>query len=81
MFGAVGIIFLVVVLVAGGEGQAGGGVSCQGTLKVADGASFLNVERVLGFLSAQMEGDADGLRVIPPIGELDLEDVVTIFGH
>ena len=59
MLGAVGVIFLVVVVVAGGERQAGGGVGPQGTLQGAKSASFLNLERVLGFLSAQLEGQAD----------------------
>lgn len=60
VLGAVGVNFLVVVLVAGGERQVGGGVSPQGTLQSAESASFLNLERVLGFLSTQLEGEVDG---------------------
>lgn len=81
MLCAVGVVFLVVVLVTGGEGQAGGGVSPQGTLQGSESADLLNLERVLGFLSAQLEREADGCQVIPPVGELDVEGVATIFSN
>lgn len=81
MFGAVDVVFLVVVLIAGGEGEAGVCVSRQGTLQIANGGGTLDVERVLGLFSTQTEGGTQGLWVVPPVGELDLEDVVPVFGH
>lgn len=67
VLGAVGVVFLVVVLVAGGERQVGGGVGPQGTFQGAESAGLLNPERVLGFLSAQVEGEADGGQVTTPV--------------
>ena len=79
VLGAVEVVFLIVVLVTGGERQATGGVSPQGSLQGTESADLLSLERVLCFLSTQMEGQADGCRVIPPVGELDVEDVAAIF--
>lgn len=79
MFGAVGVALLVIVLVAGGEGQAGG-LGSQGALQVAVGG-LLDVEGVVALLPAQTDGVLDGLRITSPVGELNLEDVVCVFSH
>lgn len=80
MLGAVGVTFLVVVLVAGGKRQAGDGVEPQGALEGAERAVLLHVERVLALLPAQTEGETDTGQVAHPVGELDVDDVASIFG-
>ena len=79
VFGTVGVALLVIVLVAGGEGQAGG-FGGQGALQVADGG-LLDVEGVVALLPAQTDGVLDRLRIVHPVGKLDLEGVVRVFGH
>lgn len=79
MLGAVDVALLVVVFVAGGEGQAGG-VGGQGSLLVPGGV-VLDVQGVVALLPAQPEGELDRLRVVPPVTELDLEDVAAVFGQ
>lgn len=77
MFGTVDVTFLVVVFVAGGERQASGVVS-ECTLQIPGGI-VQDVQGVVALLPTQAEGILDGLQLIPPVTELDLEDVVTIF--
>lgn len=81
MLGTVGVIFLVVVLVAGGERQAGSGISPQGTLQGTERVVLLDLERVLGFLSSQTEGELDSRQVTGPVRELNVEDVAAVFGN
>ena len=81
MFCTVGVTLEVVVLVAGGEGQAGGGVGGQAALQAAHGVRRLDVEGVLGVLTTHAEGHGHGLRLVLPVREPDLEEVVAVFGH
>lgn len=81
MFGAVGVVFLIVVLVAGGKGQAVEAVGPQGALQRAERAVFAHPERVLGFPSTQAEGDLHAGDVAVPVGELDVEDVAAVFSY
>lgn len=81
MFGAVGVIFLIVVLVAGGKGQAVEDIGPQGALQRVERAVFAHLERVLGFLSAQAEGELHAGDVAVPVGELDVQDVAAAFSN
>lgn len=81
MFGAVGVLFLIVVLVAGGKGKAPRGVGPQGALQRAERAVFADLERVLGFFSAQAEGELHAGDVAVPVGELDVQDVASVFDN
>lgn len=81
MLGTVGVAFLVVVLVAGGKGQAAEGTGPQGALQRAEGAVFADLERVLGFLAAQAEGEHHGGDVAVPVGEFDFEGVAAVFDN
>lgn len=81
MLGAVAVAFLVVVLVAGGKGQAAEGTVPQGALQRAEGAVFADLERVLCFLAAQAEGEHHGGDVVVPVGEFDFEDVAAVFDN
>lgn len=81
VLGTVGVTFLVIVLVMGGKRQTRGGVSGQGALEVTESATLLNLEGIFGFLSAQLERETDGCKVIHPVRELDVEDVAAIFGN
>lgn len=79
MLGAVDVVFLIVVLVTGRKRQAGSGVSPQGAFQGAEEVVLLDPERVLGFLSAQVEGETDGCQVTNPVREFDIEDVAAVF--
>lgn len=81
MFGAVGVVFLIVVLVAGGKGQAAGGTGPQGALQRVQRAVFAHLERVLGFRSAQAEGELHAGDVAVPVGELDVQDVAAFLSN
>lgn len=79
MLGAVAVVFLVVVVVAGGKGQAAKGIGSKGALQRAEGAVFADLKREPGFLSAQAEGELHARDVAVPVGELEVEDVAAIF--
>lgn len=81
MLGAVGVVFPVVVLVAGGKGQAAKGVGSKGALQHAEGAVFADLKRELGFLSAQAEGELHARDVTVPVRQLDVQDVAAIFNN
>lgn len=55
MFGAVGLPFVVVVMVAGGERQTGSDVGAQRAFQGTESAHLPDLERVLGLRSAQAE--------------------------
>lgn len=79
MFGTADVIVLVIVLAVDGEVQSGG-LGGQGALQAAV-RGLLDVEGIVALLPAQTDGVLDGLRITPPVGEHDVEDVVCIFGH
>lgn len=81
MFGAVGVVFLIVVLVAGGKGQAAEDVGPQGALQRAERAVFAHLELVLGFPSAQAERELHAGDVAVPVGHLDVQDVAAVFSN
>lgn len=81
MLGAVGVVFPVVVSVAGGKGQAATGMGSQGALQQAEGAVFADPKREVGFLSAQAEGELHARDVAVPVGELDAQDVAAVFNN
>lgn len=81
MLGAVGVVFLIVVLVAGGKGQAVEDIGPQGALQRAERAVFAHLERELGFPSAQAEGELHAGDVAVPVGELDVQDVAAVFSN
>ncbi|KAG7227216.1 hypothetical protein INR49_014016 [Caranx melampygus] len=43
--------------------------------------ALLPLVSLLGRRTLELEGEADGCQVVPPVGELDVEDVATIFGN
>lgn len=81
MLGTVGVTLVIIVLVASGERQTRGGIGGQGALQVAHGFRWLDVQGVFGVLCTHSEGHDDGLRLVLPVRELDLEDVVAALGQ
>lgn len=79
MLGAVGVLFPVIVLVAGGKGQAAEGDGSQRALQRAEGAIFADLKREAGVLSAQAEGELHAGDVAVPVGQLDVQDVAAVF--
>lgn len=81
VFGAVGVVFLIVVLVPGGKGQAAEAIGPQGALQRAERAVLVDLERVLGLPSAQAEGEFHVGDVAVPVGEPDVQDVTAVFNN
>lgn len=81
MLGAVGVAFLVVVLVTGGKGQAAELIGAEGALQRAGGAVLADLKRELRFLPAQAEGELHARDVAVPVGHLDVQDVAAAFSN